>query len=74
MWALNGGCVRYVSNLFNLAVFSLEIRTVCVEYVGKDLSDFKVSLWSTYSSNTESTVWDESVVHRLIQYRNYGLG
>jgi len=33
-----------------------------------------MSLWSTDSSNTEITVWDESVVHILIQYRTYGTG
>jgi len=53
MWAVSSVC------------FFLEIRRVFVEYVEKDLSDFKVIMWSPYASDTEGTVLDEYVSNRL---------
>jgi len=35
------------------AILTVEMIQVCVEYVEKVVSDLKVSLWFTYSSNGE---------------------
>jgi len=77
MWVLNGVCMRYVSSLFSLAVSSQRSeryvssmskntcpisKWVCCPHTHLiPKVQYRMSLWSTYSSNTERTERDASV-------------